>query len=71
MTSYSIHYTKLYDFEFPDTDYLTIGGYVFGQLGRLPKVGDVVRVGGVRIEVLQMDGRRVGQVRLARESAKP
>lgn len=60
-----------YGFDLPDAHYLTIGGYVFGQLGRLPNVGDVVRVGGIRIEVLQMDGRRVGQVRLVRESAKP
>ena len=60
-----------YGLDVPDTDYLTIGGYVFGHLGRLPKVGDVVRVGGMRIEVLQMEGRRVGQVRLVRESKKP
>ena len=54
-------------FKLRDTDYLTVGGYVFGRLGRLPKVGDVVRAGRIRIEVLQMDGKRVRQVRMVRE----
>lgn len=58
-----------YGFKLPDSAYHTIGGYVFGQLGRLPEVGDVVRAGGIRIEVLHMDGRRVGQVRMQKESA--
>jgi magnesium and cobalt exporter, CNNM family len=47
-----------------DTDYTTIGGLVFGKLGRLPKVGDTVEVKGVRFEVVEMEGRRVGKVRL-------
>ena len=52
-----------------DTDYTTVGGLVFGMLGRLPKVGDVVSVKGGKLEVLAMDGRRVGQVRLLRSSS--
>jgi CBS domain containing-hemolysin-like protein len=47
-----------------DTDYTTIGGYVFGQLGRLPRVGDRVSVGAFTFEVLEMDGRRVKTIRL-------
>ena len=49
-----------------DTDYTTVGGLVFGMLGRLPKVGDVVTVKGGQLEVVEMDGRRVGKVRLVR-----
>ena len=30
----------------PDDDYTTIGGFVFGALGRLPVVGDRVTAGG-------------------------
>jgi CBS domain containing-hemolysin-like protein len=52
-----------------DTDYTTIGGYIFGQLGRLPRVGDRVTVGPSTFEVIEMDGRRVKTVRL--HSAKP
>jgi len=47
-----------------DTDYTTIGGYVFGQLGRLPRVGDRVSVGSFTFEVVEMDGRRVKTIRL-------
>jgi putative hemolysin len=47
-----------------DTDYTTLGGYVFGQLGRLPRPGDRVTVGTHVLEVVEMDGRRVKMLRL-------
>jgi CBS domain containing-hemolysin-like protein len=40
-------------------DYTTIGGYIFGALGRLPIVGDRVTAGGAVFVVREMDGRRV------------
>ena len=58
-----------------DTDYTTIGGYIFGQLGRLPQVGDRVTVGLFTFEVVEMDGRRVKTIRLhaarAEDAQKP
>jgi magnesium and cobalt exporter, CNNM family len=51
-----------------DTDYTTIGGYIFGQLGRLPQVGDRIRTGHFTFEVVEMDGKRVRSIRL--DSAK-
>ena len=53
-----------YDAALDDTDYTTIGGYVFGQLGRLPRPGDRVTVGPHTFEVVEMDGRRVRSLRL-------
>ena len=53
-----------YDESLDDTDYTTIGGYVFGQLGRLPRPGDRVTAGSRLLEVLEMDGRRVKSLRL-------
>jgi CBS domain containing-hemolysin-like protein len=47
-----------------DTDYTTVGGYIFGQLGRLPRPGDRVSVGGFTFEVAEMEGRRVKTIRL-------
>jgi putative hemolysin len=47
-----------------DTDYTTIGGYVFGQLGRLPRPGDRVKAGKHALEVVEMEGRRVKSLRL-------
>jgi CBS domain containing-hemolysin-like protein len=43
----------------PEVDYTTIGGYVFGVLGRLPIVGDRVIAGGAIFTVREMDGRRI------------
>jgi len=43
----------------PDEGYTTIGGYVFGVLGRLPVVGDRVIAGGAIFTVREMDGRRI------------
>jgi len=45
--------------EVPDEDYTTIGGYVFGTLGRLPAPGDRVTAGGAIFTVREMDGRRI------------
>ena len=47
-----------------DADYTTIGGLLFGKLGRLPKVGDRVTLNGATFEIMEMDGRRVGKVRV-------
>jgi len=43
----------------PDDDYTTIGGFVFGALGRLPVNGDRTTAGGAVFTVREMDGRRV------------
>src|SRR3954462_12813284 len=53
-----------YDEALDDTEYNTIGGYVFGQIGRLPRAGDRVPIGTRTLEVVDMDGRRVRTLRL-------
>ena len=45
------------------SDYTTLGGYLFGKLGRLPKSGDRVPVEGGAFEVVAMDGRRISEAR--------
>ena len=49
----------------------TIGGYVYTQLGRMPAVGDVVTDGQVSIEVAEVRGRRIRQLRLTIVEAAP
>ncbi len=51
--------------DLPDEPYTTVGGYIFGVLGRLPKVGDRIVVGDRVLMVAEMDGRRVSAVKLA------
>ena len=49
--------------------YETVAGYVMSRLGRVPRVGDAVEVGGGRLAVTQMSGTRV--TRLAFGPARP
>ena len=45
--------------------YDTIGGYVLGRLGRRPRLGDAVDIGGRKIRVEALDGLRVARVLLS------
>lgn len=48
----------------PTDDYDTIGGYVFGQIGRKPERGDVVDVEGARLRVVDLDGLRIAAIQV-------
>jgi CBS domain containing-hemolysin-like protein len=50
--------------------YDTVGGLVFGRLGRLAREGDAVDIEGHRFQVTAVDGRRVSQVRV-QKAARP
>jgi CBS domain containing-hemolysin-like protein len=49
-----------------DIESTTVGGLVSEWLGRVPKTGEYVERGGVRLEVLASDELRVGQVRISK-----
>jgi CBS domain containing-hemolysin-like protein len=53
----------------PDENYTTIGGFVFGALGRLPIVGDRVTAGGAVFTVREMEGRRIESLAVDLHSA--
>jgi putative hemolysin len=46
--------------------YQTIGGFVMSYLGRIPQAGDYFTWNGLRIEVMDMDWRRVDKVLVER-----
>jgi putative hemolysin len=50
--------------ELPDGPYETVAGFVVRELGRVPRVGDVVRVDGHQLEVVAVDGRRAARIRV-------
>ncbi len=54
---------------FDDAEEDTIGGYVFGLLGRRPKVGDTVTMGAYRVKVTEAEGFRVMRVQASPVSA--
>ena len=47
------------------SEFDTVGGYIFGRLGRLPEPGDAIEVDGYHLRVESMDGRRVDRVLVA------
>ena len=51
--------------------YTTVGGYVLGQLGRRPRIGDMVDVEGRTIRVDALDGIRVARVWLSTPARPP
>lgn len=53
-----------FGFSIVSADYTTVGGHVFGVLGRLPRVGDQVPAGTATLEVITMEDRRVGTLRV-------
>ena len=51
--------TEILGIEFEEAEEDTIGGYVFGLLGRKPEVGDPVVLGDYCFKVLEVEGFRV------------
>src|SRR4051794_15084171 len=62
-----------YGLELPvDTDaYNSVGGFVFGELGRLPKRGDTVRADGYLLRVESVRENRIEAVRIKRVAVEP
>jgi len=58
-----------YGLDVPDEDYTTVGGFVFGALGRLAVVGDRITAGGAVFTVREMDGRRIDSLTVDLHSA--
>jgi putative hemolysin len=53
---------------FSNDEYDTIGGYVFGMIGRMPRIGDRVDAAECQLGVEELDGRRVTVVRYIRRA---
>jgi CBS domain containing-hemolysin-like protein len=55
----------------PEEGFPTLGGRVFEQLQRRPRVGDEAQVGNFYARVLEVDGMRIGRVLLTRLDLGP
>jgi len=42
----------------------SIGGFIFNHLGRIPRKGEVIEQDGVKIEVVEVDARRIKKVKI-------
>jgi CBS domain containing-hemolysin-like protein len=54
------------DLDIEDEDFDTLGGLLYHELGKVPSVGDEVRVDGAIVTVLSTTGRRVRKVRVTK-----
>ncbi|KAA0970873.1 TerC family protein [Aureimonas fodinaquatilis] len=45
--------------------YSTLAGYILTQMGHLPREGDCVEAEGLRLEVISVDKRSIGKVRIS------
>ena len=57
-----------YDLDIPNEDFQTIGGYVFGLLGREPELNDVIEDKNITYTILEIDGRRISRIKMYRET---
>ena len=48
--------------EIPQEDFHTVAGFVFGELGRAPGEGDEILWNGLRFDVVETDGTRIGKL---------
>ena len=60
-----------FDLEIDQDTYTTVGGFVLGQLGRRPQLGDTVTVRGRTMRVDGLDGIRVSRVWLSKPVSPP
>jgi putative hemolysin len=55
-------FNEQFDMSLPIEDYHTMGGYLFGVLGRAPEPGDEIEDGGLRLKVLDIEGTRIERI---------
>lgn len=60
------HFNEVFNTALPDDEYDSVGGWLGGQLGRIPKRGDSATYGDLRIEVIRADARRALWLRARR-----
>jgi len=55
---------ELTGIDLPEGHFNTLAGFIIGQLGRIPEVGEGVEALDHRFTVTEMDGRRAARIRI-------
>jgi CBS domain containing-hemolysin-like protein len=55
---------ELFDVELADDDFITVGGLITRNLGRLPHKGETLTIKGILLEVLDVDQKKVKKLRI-------
>lgn len=56
-----------FNLDLPTEEFQTVGGLIFGQLGREPEIGDEIQSSDVTLKVESMDGHKIVRATLYRE----
>jgi magnesium and cobalt transporter len=57
-------FNQAFGTRFSDEEYDTIGGLVLHELGRMPRRGETMEIGGLELKVLRADRRRIETLRV-------
>jgi magnesium and cobalt transporter len=57
-------FNRVFGTRFSDDEFDTIGGLVLHELGRMPRRGEAVEIGGLELKVLRADRRRIDTLRV-------
>ncbi|GBE05890.1 MAG TPA: HlyC/CorC family transporter [Nitrospirae bacterium] len=57
---------ELVGVEVSSEDFHTIGGFLFGLFGHLPKAGEQLRFHDLRFLILEMDGKKIEKIKITR-----
>jgi CBS domain containing-hemolysin-like protein len=55
---------ELFDVELAEDDFITVGGMLTHDLGRVPFKGEMLTVKGLSLEVLDVDQKKVKKLRI-------
>ncbi len=47
-------------------DFNTLGGFVFGLFGRMPRIGEQLKYKNLKLEVLELEGRKIAKVKITK-----
>jgi len=47
-------------------EFNTLGGFLFGLFGRMPKVGELLKYKNLKLEVLELDGRKITKIKITK-----
>lgn len=57
-----------FDLDIPEEDFQTIGGYVFGLIGREPELDDEIEDKNITYKVIELDGRRISRIIMRKQT---
>ncbi len=55
---------ELFDIELAEDDFITVGGLITHNLGRLPQKGETLDIKGLRLDILDVDQKKVKKLRI-------